>query len=139
METAQFLYTVPQWVIFAAIIAIVYGWIEEKKVFKFLGLSLFVALGIFAVYAIANGYFAYSEFLSPEEVLSEEMEEDYLAGLPLEAKLLPAYWLFIFSGILAVPALWLEWKNKKLSRLFIILIGLVVLAGFFIIVGAIKA
>ena len=50
----------------------------------------------------------------------------------------PAYVTFLVSGVLAIPALYFEIKNKKPARFFIILAGLVSLLGFFIIVDALK-
>jgi hypothetical protein len=138
MEENTFLYTIPQWIIFIGIISIAYGWIEKKKIFTLLGLGVFTLLGIFALYAISNGYFAFKEFLTPNEIVSQELEEDVLDELPLQAKLLPAYWMFIVSGILSIPSFFLALKNKKTTRLFLIVTVLVALSGFFIVVGAIR-
>jgi hypothetical protein len=138
MGSGTFLYTVPQWIIFAAVISIVYGWIEAKQVFKLIGLGILFLLGILSVYLISQDYFAYSQYLSPEEVLSEQMEEPYLGGLPIEAKILPAFWIFVAGSVLSIPAFILEWKNKKGAKLMAIITGLIVLAGFFIIVGSIR-
>jgi hypothetical protein len=132
------LYTIPQWIIFVGLISIAYGWVEKKRIFNLIGLGLFIGLGIFAVYAIASGYFAFSEFLSPNEIISEELEEDVVQELPMQAKLLPAYWLFVASGILAIPTFILELKEKKLARWFLVLMGIVAIGGFFIVTGAIK-
>lgn len=138
MNSGTFLYTVPQWIVFAAVISIVYGWIESKQVFKLLGLGILFGLGILSAYLISADYFAYNDYLSPEEVLSEQMEEPYLGNLPIETKILPAYWLFIVSSVLSIPSFILEWKNKKGAKLMAVITGLIVLAGFFIIVGAIR-
>ena len=134
-----FLYTLPQWFIFSALIMIAYGWVENKKIFRLIGSSVFFLLGIFAVYNISMDSFSASEFLTPAEVVAEEADNETMTEIPFIAKLLPAYIIFIISGILSVPAFWFDWKNKKPTRLFIILTGLVSLTGFFIIVDALKA
>lgn len=138
MSQDTILYTLPQWFVFGAIIGIAYGWVEQKKVFRMLGLSLYILLSLFAVYAIYSGMFSASEYLTPEEIMSEELDESIISEIPFEAKLLPAYWSFIVSGILAIPGIWFDWKERKPKRLFMLLSGLVSLFGFFIIVGELR-
>jgi hypothetical protein len=132
------LYTIPQWIIFVGVISIAYGWVEKKRIFNLIGLGLFIGLGIFAVYAIASGCFAFSKFMSPNEIISEEMEEDVVQELPLQAKLLPAYWLFVVAGMLAIPSFFLELKKKRFARWFLVFMGLVAIGGFFIVIGAVR-
>ena len=138
MNQNIFLYTLPQWFIFAGIIIIAYGWIENKKAFRIMGSVIILLLGLISAYVISKGYFAASEFLSPDEIISENMEEIIIDEVPFQVKLLPAYWSFIVSGVLALPAIYFDWKEKKPTRLFIILAGLVSLFGFFVIVGALR-
>jgi predicted membrane channel-forming protein YqfA (hemolysin III family) len=138
MSQDTILYTLPQWFIFGAIIGIAYGWVEQKKVFRVLGLSLYILLALFAAYAIYSGMFSASEYLTPEEIMSEELDEDIISEIPFEAKLLPAYWSFIVSGILAIPGIYFDWRERKPKRLFMLLSGLVSLFGFFIIVGELR-
>lgn len=125
-------------VYFLAIVAIVYGWVEQKKLFRIIGEIIFVLLGIFALYSIYAGYFSAHEFLTPNEIVSEELGEEVIEEIPFQAKLLPAYWSFVVSAILALPALYFDWKNKKTTWLFILLAGLVSLFGFFVIAGELK-
>lgn len=132
------LYTIPQWFIFSSFLGIVYGWVEKKKPFRIVGLLVLVALGIFSVYAISKGYFLSSQFLTPEEIINEELNGELIEEIPFEGMLLPAYWSFIVSGILAVPAAYLDWKGKKINRLLMVIAGLVSLFGLFIIVSALK-
>ena len=133
-----FIYTLPQWFVFAALVVIAYGWVEKKQIFRIIGSMIFVLLGIFAIYSIYAGYFAANEFLTPEELANEELEEEALQEIPFHIRLLPAYWSFVLSGILAIPAVYFDWKDKKPKRLFIVLAGLVALFGFFIIVGELR-
>ena len=139
MNQDTFIYTLPQWFIFAGIFVIVYGWVEHKKVFRIIGALVLVFLGIFATWAITQGYFSASNFLTPDELISEDMEEEIIDEIPFQATLLPAYWSFIIAAVLALPAIFLDLKDKKPNRLFYILAGLVSLLGFFIIVGALKS
>ena len=138
MNQDTFLYTLPQWFIFLAIIIITYGWVEQKKPFRIIGLVIFILLGLFAVYAVVEGYFSGNEFLTPNEIISEELEEELIEEIPFQTQLLPAYWSFMVSAVLAIPAIYFDWKNKKPTHLFIVLAGLVSLFGFFIIVGALR-
>ncbi len=138
MSQNTFLYIVPQWFIFASVIALAYGWVEKKRGFRMIGFGLLIALGLYAVYAIAEGYFVYYDFLTPEEIIASEMEEEFIEEMPLEGRILPAYWLFIASAITAIPGFVLEWNNKKQAKIFIFVSGLIALGGFFIIVGALR-
>ncbi|WP_372949320.1 hypothetical protein [Mariniphaga sp.] len=139
MNQDTLLYTLPQWFVFAGIIASIYGWVEHKKTFRLLGPVIFFLLGIFSLYSILNGSFSSSEFLTPAEIISEEMEEETMEDIPFVAQLLPAYFAFLFSGLLAVPTFILEWKEKKGKNLMVILTALAGVMGFFIIVGALRS
>ena len=139
MSQDTILYTLPQWLVFGAIIGVAYGWVERKKIFRLIGTSFFILLGLFAVYTIYSGFFSASEFLTPEEIMSEELDEDIITEIPFQAKLLPAYWSFIVSGILAIPGIWFDWQERKPQKLFMVLSGIVALFGFFIIVGELRA
>lgn len=132
------IYTLPQWFIFASILVTVYGWVENKKYFRIIGSVVMLLLGVFAVWAIAKGYFSASQFLTPDEIISEELEEEIIEEMPFQAQLFPAYLSFIVSAVLSLPAIYFDWKDKKPNRLFYILAGMVALLGFFIIIGALK-
>ncbi|HPF50870.1 MAG TPA: hypothetical protein PK335_04805 [Draconibacterium sp.] len=134
-----FLYTFPQWIVFAGLFMIIYGWVENKKTFRLIGISIFIALGIFAAVVLLGDFLAAGKFLSPEEVVAEEIDGEILNEVPLEAKLLPAYWNFLLSSVIAIPALILDLKQKKFAQLVTIIMGLVALLGFFIIVGALRS
>ncbi len=138
MNQDTFIYTLPQWFIFSAVVVIVYGWVEHKKAFRMIGSFILVLLGIFAIYSIVNGYFSASHFMTPNEMMSEELDNEIIEEVPFQARLLPAYWSFIISAALAIPAIIFDWKNIKPNRLFIVLAVLVSLFGFFVIVGELK-
>lgn len=137
--TEVFLYTFPQWIVFAAIFGIVYGWVEEKKAFRFIGLAAFVALGLISLFVILGDYLAPGQFLTPEEIMQEELNDIIIDEAPIEAQLLPAYLIFIGSSVLALAAFILDWLNKKYYRLFTVIASLVALLGFFIVVGAVRS
>ena len=138
MNQDTFLYTVPQWFIFSALIIIAYGWVEQKKPFRIIGASILVLLGIYALIILMGGYFAASEYLTPNEIAREELDDEIIDEIPFQAKLIPAYWSFVVAAILALPAIFLDFKSTEKYRLFIILAGLASLFGFFIIVGALR-
>ncbi len=137
--TEVFLYTFPQWIIFAALFGIVYGWVENKKAFRLIGLAAFVVLGLFSVYVFIGDFLAPGQLLTPEEIMHEELHDEIINEGPIEAQLLPAYLSFIGSAVLALTAFILDWLNKKQYRLFTVLAGLVALLGFFIVVGAVRS
>jgi hypothetical protein len=133
-----FLYTFPQWFVFAALFMVIYGWVENKKAFRLIGISIFIVLGIFSIIVLLGDYLAAGNYLSPEEIAAEELDDEILNEIPLEAKLLPGYLSFIVASVLAIPALLLDWTEKKRARLFIVLTSVAALLGFFIIVGSIR-
>lgn len=136
--SATFLYTVPQWIVFAALFMIIYGWVEHKKTFRLIGLFIFILLGILSLLIIFGDYLSVGNYLSPAEVVAEELDDELINEIPIEAKLLPAYWSFVVAAVMSIPTLLLDWKNHKRAKLFIVLTALVALAGFFIIVGTIR-
>ena len=133
-----FIYTVPQWFIFAAIIGMVYGWIEEKKAIRMIGAGILIALGIFSLIILSGDYFSAGKFLTQEELASQQLEENIPEEIPFIARLFPAYLLFVISAVLSVPAIIFDLKNKKGYVYWAIIAGLVALAGFFVIVGQLK-
>lgn len=139
MDNHMLLYTLPQWFVFAAIIASVYGWVEHKKVFRLLGPAIFFLLGIFAALILWGFLFPAFDFLTPEEIASYEMEDELNPEVPFQAMLFPAFISFVASGILAIPAIILEWLNRKGKNLLVILTALIALLGFFMIVGALRS
>ncbi|KAF0239529.1 MAG: hypothetical protein FD181_117 [Prolixibacteraceae bacterium] len=133
-----FLYTLPQWFVFAAIFVTVYGWVERKKPFRIIGMSIFFALGIFSLFVIFGDYLAAGKYLTAEEIASQQIYGDTEEEMPFIGKLLPAYLSFIISAILAIPAIFLDIRNKKSYQWFSVITGLISLLGFFIIVGVIR-
>jgi hypothetical protein len=139
MNQNVLLYTLPQWFVFAGIIASVYGWVEHKKAFRMLGPGIFFMLGIFALIVLLGDNFSAHRFLTPEEIVMEELEEEHMEEIPFQAMLFPAYLAFILSGILSVPAFILEWKNRKYKNLLTIFTAFAGLMGFFVIVSALRS
>lgn len=132
------LYTLPQWFIFSGIFVIAYGWVEDKKPFRIIGTSILVLLGVYSVYVILGDSFAASEFLTPEEIAREELDDEILNEIPFQARLMPAYWSFVLGAIAAAPAIFLDIKNNRKYRWFIVASAIIVLFGFFVIIGAIR-
>ncbi len=134
----SFIYTVPQWFIFAAIIGMVYGWIEDKKTIRLVGAGVLIALGIFAIVVLSGDYFSAGKYLTQEELANQQLEENLTEEIPFIARLFPAYLLFVISAVLSVPTIIFDLKNKKGYVYWAIIAGLVALAGFFVIVGQLK-
>lgn len=133
------LYTLPQWFIFAAVFVITYGWIEDKKPFRMIGAVILFLLGLFSLYVLLGDSFAAQNYLTPEEIMSEEIDEVIMDKIPFQAKLLPAYLSFIVASVLAIPAIILDLKDNRKYRWFFIIAGAIVLMGFFIIVSAVRS
>ena len=138
MENDIFLYTLPQWFVFAGVIASVYGWVEKKRAFRMVGPMIFFLLGLFSSWVLLKGYLSAFALLTPEEVVTEQMEEAVFEDIPFHVRLYPAYILFLVSGITAIPSFISEWMNGKRKGVFMIITSLIGLMGFFIIVGALR-
>lgn len=134
-----FLYTLPQWFVFAAIFVAVYGWVEDKKAFRLVGAATLILLSVYAFIILTGDYFAASHYLTPEEIANEEISEEIMDEVPFQARLFPAYLAFAAAGVFAIPALILDIKNNSKYRIFIVLAALVALAGFFGIVSSLKS
>lgn len=134
-----FLYTFPQWIVFVALFSIVYGWVEDKKEFRLIGFLVIICLGLFSVYVITGDHLAPGQHLTADELMQKKLTDGTTREVPIEKQLLPAYLTFMVSSVMALVATILDWLNKKQYRLFSILAGLVVLIGFFIIVGAVHS
>jgi len=133
-----FLYTLPQWFIFAGIFVVTYGWVEDKKPFRIIGALILFLLGIYSLFILLGDSFAASQFLTPEEIASEVFDDEIIDEIPFEAKLVPAYWSFVLAAVFTLPAIFLDIKNNKNYRWFITSAGLIALFGFFIIIGAVR-
>lgn len=133
------LYTLPQWFIFAAVFVITYGWIENKKPFRIIGAIILFLLGVFSLFVLLGDSFAAKDFLTPEEIVHEEFDEEILDEIPFQARLLPAYLSFVIASVFAFPAIFFDLKNSKKYRWFYIAAGVIVLFGFFLIVTAVKS
>ena len=136
--SATFLYTVPQWIVFAALFMVIYGWVEHKKTFRLIGLFIFMLLGILSILIIFGDYLNAGDYLSPAEVAAEELDDEIINEIPIEPQLLPAYWSFVVAAVMSIPTIFLDWKNHKRAKLFIVLTSLITLAGFFMVVGTIR-
>lgn len=101
-------------------------------------MAVFIALGVVSLYIITGDFLVSANYLTPEEIANQEIYEETTEEIPFMGKLLPAYLTFIISGILAIPAIFLDIRNKKSYPWIAIITGLVSLLGFFIIVGVIK-
>lgn len=130
--------TIPQWAIFASITVMIYGWVEKKRPFGIVGSAIFVALGIFAAWAIAAG------LMVPENMLeiNENLPKDELFTpdeLPVEGRLLPFYWVLMFNGIIALAAMLLEIFRKKSATWFKVISVIIAIVVFFLMMAVVRA
>lgn len=139
MNPGQFIYTLPQWIVFAGITAYIYGTAESKHTFRITGLILFIVLGIYSIWALQSEYFSSHRFLTPEEIINNELEEVLPADIPFPAKIFPAYLLFLISGVMSIAALIFELKDYKRKMALAIVAAMPALLGFFIITGSLRS
>jgi len=129
--------SVPQWLIFAAITVMIYGWLEKKKVFGIIGSGIFVSLGLFAAYALVSG------LMIPENMLdiSKDLSTKELFNpdeLPVEGRLIPFYWGLAFNGLLALVALLSEVYDKRYTKTLKIITASISIVLFFLMTAAVR-
>ena len=74
MNEGVFLYTLPQWFIFSSVFVGFLGWWKRKMLFRFIGLVILILLALFSLYAISKGFFDSHSYLTPDEIINEEIE-----------------------------------------------------------------
>lgn len=128
--------SVPQWVIFAGLTVMIYGWVEKKKAFGLVGTGMLVLLGLFAAYVLAAGLLVPEDFFTAGSAAEEApLSPD---EIPIEGRLLPVYWGLIVGGVLALAAFITELLNRRGANVLKLITGLLALALFFFILGALR-
>jgi hypothetical protein len=126
--------TVPQWAVFVAITAVIYGWVEKKKSFRLLGAAILAGLGIFSAWAIYIGALLPESLFDTTEIYNGE--ELFMPDeVPTQGRLLPFYWGLVASGGIAIAALIAGIFNHRLAKPLVILMCIVALLMFFGILG----
>lgn len=130
--------SVPQWGIFAGLTVMIYGWVEKKKAFGLVGTGVLVLLGLFAAYVLAAGLLVPEDFFTAGSAAEDEapLSPD---EIPIEGRLLPVYWGLIVCGGLALAAFITELLNRRGTNVLKTITGLLALALFFFILGALRA
>lgn len=129
--------SVPQWAIFVAISAMMYGWLEKKRIFSVIGSGILAALGLYAAFVLWTGLlvpesvFDNSGYLPKEELFSPD-------ELPVEGRLLPFYWGLVANGVLALIAMILEIRNRISPNRLKIAIGLISFLLFFAMTAVVR-
>lgn len=122
--------TIPQWAIFASISIIIYGWVEQKKIFGLIGIALMTVMGIFAGWVIWSGWLIPESMFDTTGVMDGEVL--FSEGeIPLEGRMLPFYWGLVLNGALSVPAFLMEYSGKKYTKAVKLMIMLLALMIFF--------
>jgi hypothetical protein len=128
--------TVPQWAIFTAISAMVYGWVEKKRIFGIVGSGILSVLGVYAAYTLFTGLmvpesmFDTSSYLPKEELFNPD-------ELPLEGRLLPIYWGLVINGFLAIFTMITEIRGNRLSGILKSITGGIAILLFFIMMAVV--
>lgn len=92
--------TSSQWILFLAVILIIFSWIEQKKRIQQAGQILFFLLGIFSLWIILDEQIVVPDVLQGEET-------------PVEAKALAYFSGLVLTGILGLIAFLLGWRQPK--------------------------
>lgn len=122
--------TVPQWAIFVAISAMIYGWLEKKRIFGLVGSGTLVVLGLYSAIVLWAGMLVpESMFDIPGHLPGEELFN--ADELPVEGRLLPFYWGLVANGVIALIAMFLEIRNRKSPNRLKLIIGLIAVLLFF--------
>jgi hypothetical protein len=109
-----------QWILFVAVILIVFSWIEHKKGLQQAGQILFFLLGTISLWIILSG-----QIVLPETVPGTKV--------PVEAKALTYFSGLVMNGILGLAAFVLGWKNRWLVKPLNILLVVTSLVLFFMV------
>ena len=114
----------------------VYGWIENKRIFWQIGVLGLVLLSAFALYAL------FSKLVSPDIYISEdELDQDGLnmSEIPRALHMVPIYWGLALNGILSFITFISLKKNNKHYKWLTVVTILVCLALFFMLINALNS
>ncbi|MEN6453165.1 MAG: hypothetical protein ABFD10_02835 [Prolixibacteraceae bacterium] len=112
--------TSSQWMLFLAIILIIFSWIEQKKRILQAGLLLFFLVGTLSLWIILG------KLISVPDVLPQ-------GKIPTEAKTLTYFYGLVLTGILGLASFLLEWRQSKWTKpVNIALIGIAVVLFFMV-------
>ena len=136
MDLSYLFLTAPQWLIFVSLVAIIYGWIEQKRIFWQIGCVSLFLLGLFALYAILNGLVAPDLYVAEDELQIENID---LTELPRELHLIPIYWSLVLNGLLSFITLVLMKSKTTWYKWMTVGTMLVSLGIFFMLFDALKA
>ncbi|MGV8095037.1 MAG: hypothetical protein AB2L24_24550 [Mangrovibacterium sp.] len=112
--------TSSQWILFFAVILIIFSWVEKKKNIQLAGQILFFLLGAFSFWII------FSKQITVPEVLQGQ-------DTPVEAKALTYFSGLILTGTLGLTAFLLGWRNSKWVKPVNIILVITALVLFFMV------
>lgn len=93
-----------QWILFLAMILIIFSWVERKKGVQSAGQILFVLLGIFSLWIIFSGQITAPEVPQYQMPSPEIKALTYFSGL-------------VVTGVMGLVALLLRWRGSKWVKL----------------------
>lgn len=92
--------TSSQWILFLAVILIIFSWVERKKGIQQAGQILFFLLGIFSLWIILSGQIGIPNVLQGQDP-------------PVEAKALTYFSGLMVTGVLGLIAFFLGWRQSR--------------------------
>lgn len=112
--------TSSQWILFLAVILIIFSWVEQKRKIQQAGQLLFFLLGTFSLWVILNGQIVVPDIEQGEET-------------PVEANALTYFFGLVLTGVLGLTSLVLGWKQSKWVKPLNVVLILIALALFFMV------
>jgi predicted membrane channel-forming protein YqfA (hemolysin III family) len=112
--------TSSQWILFLAVILIIFSWIEQKKQIQQAGQILFFLLGIFSLWIILG-----EQIVVPDGLQGGET--------PVEARALTYFSGLVLTGILGLVAFLLGWRQSKWVKPVNIILVTTALVLFFMV------
>lgn len=137
MDLFNIYYMFPLWISFLSIISLIISIVERKIILRYVGIALSIVVGIFALYVIS------AQHLVPGAEVSQRIIEERMLQNPKPrdietATLIPAYWMFIVSMVLAIAAIFLRKIKMRKMQFLLYFIALINILGFFFVSQAIQ-
>ncbi len=112
--------TSSQWILFLAVILIIFSWVEKKQKIRQAGQILFFLLGVFALWIILS-----DRISVPESVLKGKV--------PPEVRALTYFWGLVLTGITGLASFLLEWRKSGPAKLLTVITTILGILLFFMV------
>ncbi len=115
MITNYLFLAIPQWGIFAALIAMAYGRTEKKRIFGLVGCGILFLLGLYAAAVLGSGVLVPEQAFLDAAGTEDEMFQPLPDEIPLEGRLIPVYWGLAVNALPAALALAAGLLRKRIA------------------------